>query len=212
MGVPGRTLVIGSTGPMGREVLKRAADVGATVRAFARTPAALDGVTDDVAQGNVLDGDSLLAALDGVDAVISVLGSRPGRGDKHLLEEGTRAVVEAMRRSGCRRLVCVTGMGAGSSRGHGPLWYDALVRPTILRGVYADKERQEKVIETSGLDWTIVRPAVLVAKPQDRPVKAAVELGRTEKMGPLTRADVAAFLLDDVASRDHVGAVVHLYT
>ena len=42
-----------------------------------------------------------------------------------LFSKATRILIDAMRAAGVRRLVTVTGMGAGDSRGHGGFLYDA---------------------------------------------------------------------------------------
>lgn len=55
------------------------------------------------------------------------------------------------------RLIVVTGLGAGDSKGHGGFLFDNLIYPLLLRKVYADKNRQENVVNESRLDWTIVR-------------------------------------------------------
>ncbi|TXJ04786.1 MAG: flavin reductase [Aeromicrobium sp.] len=206
------TLLIGSTGPLGRALLTEAAETDVPIRAFARNPAALSSLSIDAVRGDVRDRDSLTAALEGISQVICVLGSRPGKNDTHLLEEGTRNLLAAMGDAGAPRLIVVTGMGAGSSRGHGPFWYDALVRPTILRGVYADKEAQERLVMASELNWTIVRPAVLSEKPHMRTVIAKGELAPREKMGALTRDDVARFLLSELAEPEFTRQIAHVYT
>jgi uncharacterized protein YbjT (DUF2867 family) len=45
--------------------------------------------------------------------------------------------------------------------GHGGFLYDALAFPLLLKRVYDDKDVQESIIKSSGLDWTIVRPGLL---------------------------------------------------
>jgi hypothetical protein len=67
-------------------------------------------------------------------------------------------LVDAMKAAGLKRLIAVTGLGAGDSRGHGGLLYDVVVFPLLLKRVYDDKDVQEWIIKSSGLDWTIVRP------------------------------------------------------
>ncbi len=59
-----------------------------------------------------------------------------------------------------KRLICVTGFGAGDSRGRGGLLYDAALY-LFLGRIYADKDAQEWIIRRSRLDWTIVRPTIL---------------------------------------------------
>ena len=70
-------LVIGATGPTGREVLREAARRGIGVRSLARTPAALEGVSEagEVVRGDVLDAASLVAACRGVDDHQQALGA-----------------------------------------------------------------------------------------------------------------------------------------
>lgn len=61
-----------------------------------------------------------------------------------------------MERHGVKRLICITGLGAGDSKGHGGFLYDKLILPLILQRIYDDKDRQEAEIRQIKLDWTIV--------------------------------------------------------
>ena len=70
-----------------------------------------------------------------------------------------------MKAAGVKRLIAVTGLGAGDSRGHGGFLYDAVAFPLLLKRVYDDKDVQEWIIKSSGLDWTIVRPGLLTNSP-----------------------------------------------
>ena len=74
------------------------------------------------------------------------------------------------------RLVCITGLGAGDSAGHGGFLFDRLIFPLLLRKVYADKNRQEAIVRDSGLDWVLVRPAVLNDKPGRGTIRALTDL------------------------------------
>ena len=73
------------------------------------------------------------AAVAGTDAVIQSLGAakRPQAvlSGTTLFSQATRILIDAMRATGVRRLVTVTGLGAGDSRGHGSFLYDALALP-----------------------------------------------------------------------------------
>jgi hypothetical protein len=84
-----------------------------------------------------------------------------------MLSAATRVLVDVMNARTIRRLVCITGLGAGDSRGHGGFFFDRLFLPLMLRHVYDDKNRQEDIIRASTLDWTIVRPTVLNDKRAD---------------------------------------------
>lgn len=186
-------LVIGATGPTGRQVLARAAARGIPVRSFARHPEALAGVAGagQVVQGDVTDPASIERALDGVDVIVSVLGSMPGSGPQTLLSSGTQNLIDAADAHGVRRFVVVTGMGAGDSRGHGGFFYDRLLLPLLLNRVYADKDRQEAAVRASGLDWTIVRPGFLTNGPHTGTYQVIGALGAGVRLRRISRADVA---------------------
>jgi hypothetical protein len=71
--------------------------------------------------------------LNGCDAVVSSLGTglSPFR-EVSLLTVATRALVTAMTRNGVRRLVCITALGVGDSRGHSGFVFDRLFLPLLL--------------------------------------------------------------------------------
>ena len=197
-------LVIGATGPTGRQLLQQGLAAGHRVSALVRH---LDAAKDFPAGINLLAGDvlqpaSLEAALAGQEAVVSSLGSKPSGPFKAvtLFSEGTRHLLAAMPRHGVRRLVCITGIGAGESRGHGPWYYDWLVQPLLLRGVYEDKDRQEALVRASDLEWTLVRPGLLTDGPArgDAACRVLTDLTGVT-VGKISRADVAAFCLRELA-------------
>ncbi len=68
-------------------------------------------------------------------------------------------------KSTSRRLVCITGMGAGDSKGHGGFVFDRIFNPLMLRNLYVDKDRQESLIRASDLDRIIIRPSVFNPSP-----------------------------------------------
>lgn len=162
-----KVLVLGATGKTGRLIVREALAKGHSVVALVRSKArGTDLSGAELVEGDARDEAALLRALEGCDGVVSSLGTGmiPFR-EVTLLSAATRALVGAMTRGGVRRLVCITGLGAGDSRGHGGLVYDRLILPVLLRNVYRDKDRQEVAIRASSLDWVIVRPVVLTDDP-----------------------------------------------
>ena len=98
----------------------------------------------------------------------------------------------------------ITGLGAGDSAGHGPFVYDWFIKPVLLRTIYQDKDRQEAIVMASGLDWVIVRPAVLTDKPAAGRVQATVDL-QGVRGGQISRADVAAFVVAQTGRDEWLG-------
>lgn len=191
-------LLVGETGPTGREVLSLAASSGRRLRALARNPAALGefGNAHEIVRGDVLDASSLNAALSGIDVVVCVLGTPLTRKPVTLLSRGTANLLAAMAQTGTPRIVCVTGMGAGDSRGHGGFVYDQIVLPLLLGSIYADKDRQEALLRAVDADWTIVRPAWLTDGPATGRVRELTDLTGA-RMTRISRKGVAAFLLGE---------------
>lgn len=194
-----RILVLGATGGTGRLIIKQALSGGYDVAALVRSPERagdLQGV--ELIAGDARDEAALRQALKGRDAVVSALGTpaSPFR-EVTLLSSATTALVSAMKAEHVSRLVCITGIGAGDSAGHGGFLFDNLIFPILLRNVYADKNRQEEVIRSSGLDWVLVRPSVLNNRPGGQTIRALTDLSGFHG-GTISRDDVAQFVLEQV--------------
>jgi putative NADH-flavin reductase len=198
-----KLLVLGATGGTGRHVVTQALGRGYDVTVFARSAEKASGLgATKVVVGDALDEVVLRGALEGRDAVISALGT-PASPFKEvkLLSSATRVLVDAMKAENVRRLVAITGIGAGDSAGHGGFLFDRLIFPLLLRRVYADKNRQEEIVRASGLDWILVRPSVLSDQPGGRAVRALTDLSRFHG-GMISREDLASFVLDQVEGDD----------
>jgi uncharacterized protein YbjT (DUF2867 family) len=196
-----KILVLGATGGTGRLIAREAVARGHGVVALVRSKANASGLAGaELIEGDGRDEAALTRAIAGCDAVISSLGTgiSPFR-EVTLLSTATRALVSVMMRQKINRLVCITGMGAGDSRGHGGLLYDWLFLPLLLRKVYADKDRQEDAIRTSTLDWVIVRPTVLNDEPARGHIRALTDLSGVHG-GKISRADVADFVVQQLTA------------
>jgi putative NADH-flavin reductase len=194
-----KLLVVGATGGTGRLIVSQALKRGHEVTALVRSPEKVSDLKGaKLVVGDVRDEKALHEALKGQDAVVSALGTpaSPFR-EVTLLSTATSALVNAMKAEHVSRLVCITGMGAGDSAGHGGFVFDNLIFPLLLKKVYADKNRQEAMVRDSGLDWVLVRPSVLNDKPSRGSIRALTDLADFHG-GNISRGDVATFVLDQV--------------
>jgi len=194
-----KILVLGATGATGRLIASQAVARGYDVTVLVRSAEKARDITGaKLIVGDARDETALRAALKGREAVVSALGTpvSPFR-EVTLLSTATRALVSAMKAEQVSRLVCITGMGAGDSAGHGGFVADNVIFPLLLKKVYADKNRQEAIVRDSGLDWVLVRPSILNNKPGRGSVRALTDLSGFHG-GSIAREDVATFVLDQV--------------
>ena len=196
-----KILVLGATGATGLLIFNQAMAKGHAVVALVRSKArATDLAGAELVEGDARDAAALTRAVAGCDAVVSSLGTSmsPFR-EVTVLSTATRALVGVMAKQNIRRLVCITGIGAGDSRGHGGFFYDRLFLPLMLRKVYEDKDRQEGAIRASVLDWIIVRPTMLNDKPASGHIRALTDLSGVHG-GTIARADVADFVVQQLTA------------
>ncbi len=194
-----KLLVLGATGATGRLIVRDAVAKGYSVVALVRSKASADLPEAELIEGDARDEATLARAMGGCDAVVSALGTGMGRRKVDLLTVATRALIAAMTRNGVRRLVCISALGVGNSRGHGGFVFDRLFQPLLLSQAYKDKERQEAAIRASALDWVVVRPAMLTDDPARGSVRAFTDLSSVSG-GKVARADVARFVVEQLTT------------
>jgi len=203
-----RLLVIGASKGIGLETVRYALSRDHEVRAFARGAEgiALDDPRLEKVAGDALNAEDVAGALKGVDAVIMALGvpkTMKGLGPTTLFSDATRNLLPAMAAAGVKRLLVVTGFGAGDSKTRMST-VEKIPFKTLLGRAYADKDVQEELIKASNLDWTIARPGILT----NRPASHAYEVLVTPeewRNGLISRGDVAHFLVTAAEDGSHVG-------
>jgi putative NADH-flavin reductase len=205
---PKSILLVGATGGTGRQLLAQALERGFEVTALVRNPSRLgvDHPRLSVVQGDVLDLASVEAAMKGRDAVVSALGHRRFFYPSRTLSTGTANILRAMASGGTKRLVCATSLGIGDSAGRLGLLYTLLIIPAILPFYFWDKARQERIIAGSEVDWVIVRPGLLTNGPQRDRTRHGATTGSYLGSVLVPRANVAAFMLDQLESNTYLRA------
>ena len=203
-----KLLIVGATGPTGRQIVTQALDAGHEVTAFARNPERISVQHDRLrlVAGSVTDdGAALAQAMKGQDAVISALGRGGSLKSDNLIERSVPPLLSAMRTSGVRRLIFTSAFGVGDTIRDAPFIPKMIFR-LVLRGIYADKAAGEALIRRSGLDWTIVQPVQLTNGPLTRTYRVGERLqlrGSTK----ISRADVAHFILSQLDDTAYIGKV-----
>jgi uncharacterized protein YbjT (DUF2867 family) len=205
-----RTLTLalfGSTSGVGRLVLDQALAAGHRVRALARRPEALAATAAHVVAGDVLDAAAVDATLDGADVVVVCLGA-PAGSKARIRERGTALIVQRMHARGLRRIVALSVLGVGDSYPTLRWLEKFLVFPLYLQRAVDDHAEQERVLASSGLDWTALRPPHM--SDEAGTGAPAVGFAGDEPLPNYTvaRADVAQALLQTAVAGSWSGRAV----
>lgn len=201
-----KILIIGATRGIGAQLLHQSLAAGHSTTVLARDPTSIDQADTklSIIKGDIREPQTVRSAIQGQDAVCVTVGIPITFQPVTLFSQGIINVIKAMQEHQVRRLICVTGIGAGDSKGHGGFLYDWIFKPVLLRTIYADKDRQEQYIRESGLNWVIVRPAGLTNGPRTGKYRVLTNLdGITAKR--ISRADVAHFILTELADMKYTG-------
>ena len=207
-----KVVVFGAAGGVGRELVGQALAKGHAVTAFVHSRA------DDLpagarqVEGDVLDPDAVRGAVAGQDAVLDAIGGSTPWKRTGLEPDAARNIVEAMRAHGVRRLVVTSAMGVGDSGEFVASLYEYVLVPTFLRGTIKDKTQMEEDLAlASDLEWVVVRPAGLTNGEATGNVRT-YEPGGDETAHKIARADVAAFMLEQLTGDGHLRHAVNIAT
>jgi putative NADH-flavin reductase len=196
-----RLVLLGATGRTGLSLTSQALERGHTVTALVRSPDKLKIRHErlQIVTGDPLDREQLTRALGGHDAVVSAVGAT-SRAPTTVCGDAAHSAIEAMQRSGVRRLLVIS---------------SALLYPDIgalgrvvgffFRHVLSDTRQMEARITSSDLDWMIVRPPRLTNGKARGRYRVA---DGPPHAGSIARADLARYLLDAVEEGAHLKKVI----
>ncbi len=196
--------IFGATGISGKLLTKQALDEGYKVTAYARNPSKLDFSHPNlyIVQGELNNLAAIKQAIEGADAVISLLGP-PGRVRGCFVSEGMANIVKAMKEKNINRLIATATPSASDSNDSFDLKFRiAVIMIRLLMGdAYSDIVKTAGIIRESGLNWTIVRLPFLNNKPKSGKVNAGYT-GKGVVNFTLSRADLVDFLLAQVNGKE----------
>ncbi|TPX50376.1 glucan endo-1,3-beta-D-glucosidase [Synchytrium endobioticum] len=205
--------VFGGTQGVGKHVVIKALECHHFVTVLARSPKKLADVVVNrhklkIIQGDILhDPAAVDQVVDGQDVVIVSLGTtgvKKGPQAK-VCSFGQKVINDAMKARGVKRLIVVTSIGVGDSIKHVSYSAYFFIKFVIYKAI-ADKEVQEDLVKSSGLDWTILRPTGLLDQP---PRSLRYDYGEDLNGSSIARAHVAEICLE-VIPKPHYGRIYAL--
>lgn len=147
-----KVLLTGASGFVGSEILKQLVSAGHQVRVISRsadTKFAYDSSKVEVFHGNIIHAPAIAGAMDGMDAVIHVVGVITEVGENtfdRVHRVGTQNVVNEAKKAKVKRIVHMSALGT---------------RENAVSRYHQSKWAGEEIVRASGLDWTIFRPSII---------------------------------------------------
>lgn len=206
-----KLVIFGSTGSIGSHVVEQALEAGHTVTAFVRNPNKLNLQHPhlNIFTGDVMNPALVEQAVIGHEAAICILGS----GKKlsgNVRSQGTKNVIQALEKTGIKRFICQSTLGAGDSWSNLNFYWKYIMFGFILRKVFADHQIQEEYVRQSDLDWTIIRPAAFIDGTRTGKYRHGfLESDRTTSL-TISRPDVADFILKQLSDNTYSGKAASL--
>ena len=157
----------------------------------------------EVYEGTPLNKFTLTDAMRGCDAVLSTLNiSRISdspwsklRTSKDFLSLSMKHIIDAATENNIKRVIITTAWGVAETRKDIPFWYRWLIDNSNIRYQHDDHEKQEILLKTSDIDWTIVRPVGFNDSERLREVKVSFN-NKPKPSVTVSRRNVALFMLD----------------
>lgn len=197
-----RLLVLGASGPTGRQVVTQALQRGHEVTALVRSPGrlAITHARLRLVTGALPDDTRALSeAMRDQAAVISALGAGRSLKPNGLIARSMPLIVQAMVAAGVRRLVFTSAYGVGETIRDLPPVPRILIR-LFLKEIYADKAAGEEILRRSSLEWTLVYPVTLANGPRTGRYRVGERLSLSG-LPRISRGDLADCLLSLVENR-----------
>lgn len=194
--------VFGASGRTGLMLVNIAVERGHPVTAFCRSESDRQYLPENVACiiGDIMNGEHLDKAVAGADVVVCAYGQREPYKEV-FCADATGRIIESMKRNDIDRLLCITGALAGDSSKNLSLFMKAMDKFARLTraAVSLDRDQQERLVEESGLNWTIVKPSELMQE-NEKPRFMHGEDLMIDAYSRISRYHLSNFMLDHLAA------------
>lgn len=211
-----RLVIVGANGGIGRQCVEQALHAGYLVTAILRNPAklAIEHPNLKKVSGDVMQPGTFENHFENQDAVVSAIGVAGGFGsDKPttLYSQGNANVLKAMEQKGIKRIFLISASAIEIS----PVlpFYIRLIEKHVvqklLKHMYTDLLKMEILIKNSNISWTIIRPPQLTNQTVTGVYRIAINAFLKNCL-KISRADVAHFIVNNIANRDTYQATVEI--
>lgn len=211
-----KILILGATGRTGKHLVQVALQKRYEVVCLVRYPEKVSPAKYlKILKGNPINLEDLENAMQGCDAVISALNvSRTSdfpwaklRTPKTYLSDVMSNVIAVAKKHTVKRVVICSAWGVLETRKDIPFWFRWMIDNSNIGAAYKDHERQEHLLESSDVMWTIVRPVGLVNSKKTQTIRESFD--NTPKPSlTISRLSVARYMVESAENTMLIGKKV----
>lgn len=212
-----KILLLGGNGAVGKLALDEFLNANHDVKALVRNASTLNRkhARLTVVEGVPTNAADLENVLAGQDAVLCTIGARTNKKTTLRADVATK-LLAGMKKHGVRKLVWLDAAGVGSSKKfvqRSSFLLGRIIMPLFLDNMYEDAAVADALIEESDREWVIVRPMSFTNNAKTGKVSVVTDMSLTVPLRlRMARADVAAFLVEQVVKDDYLGQMPIIYT
>lgn len=195
--------LVGSTGKAGSYILKELISRGYSIRALVRDPGRIRASGVDLVIGDVADPATVAGLVSGVHFVISALGMGTPPGPPTIFSSACRNIIQAMNQNDLQRYIALTGLNANTNVDNkGPAsrqateWMIANFPKST-----ADKQQEYELLNTSNLDYTLVRLPMIQMTDEKRPIAVSLSDCPGDR---ISAASLATFVAEQIINASYI--------
>jgi putative NADH-flavin reductase len=202
--------IIGASAGVGLLSVTQALDNGHQVTAMSNnTSTIMDHSALTKINGSATSVEDVKKAIQNADAVLLAIGTKKKKGTT-LFSDMAKAVIAAMDELGSNSPVLViSGFGVGEGIKYTGFMMKMVIK-FFLKDQYIDKALMEKLFNQSKVNWEMVQPGMLSDGALTKEYRVLPELKKGMKIGKISRADLAHYLISEVENRQNIKRYVAL--
>ena len=135
-------------------------------------------------------------AIKGSDAVLITVGTKNKKATTLFSDIASTLIQVTQDLNFSSPVLVITGFGAGESKKYLSFFMKTVIS-LFLKDQYINKTKMEEIITNSALKWEIIRPGMLTNHDATLAYKAISGLQKGMKVGKISRADVADYLINE---------------
>jgi putative NADH-flavin reductase len=199
--------VFGATGQVGKRLVQQALNRGYTVTAFGRNVESLidaDNRNDKLIarKGYIFDAKDVSKALNGADAVISVLGGSFDGSDKSR-SLGIKNIIAQMEAKGIKRLIALGGLGILNATEE-TLLINSEEYPEEYKPVGMEHLKAFEFLQASALDWTFYCPPNIIDADETGLFITSINFAPEPNSYKINAGDIALSMLNAIEKKEFI--------